>query len=60
VTSEDSRFEKLGRIPDRWMTVDGFILSFRTGVFFDSSQNHWAMGAFFRSLLNVFYGDDCL
>jgi hypothetical protein len=34
----------MGRVPNRWATADGFILSYDMGVFFDSSKSQWVMG----------------
>jgi hypothetical protein len=36
--------ESLGRDSSRWVTVDGFILTLGTGVYFDFSQSHRVMG----------------
>jgi hypothetical protein len=49
----------LGRVPGRWVIVDVFIPSFEAGVFFDSSQSHWAMGLLQISVVFVVDDDGC-
>jgi hypothetical protein len=34
----------LGHGPGRWGITNGFILSFVTGIYFDSISSQWAMG----------------
>jgi hypothetical protein len=47
----------LGCDPDRWAFADGFIPSFETGVFFDSSQSRWAIGLLQISVVLIVLGD---
>jgi hypothetical protein len=50
----------LGRDPGRWAIADGFIPSFETGVFFDSSQSCWVMGLLqISAVLVVLDGGGC-
>jgi hypothetical protein len=46
----------LGRGPGRWVTANGFILFFATGVYFDSISSQWAMGHLrFMVVLGFFF-----
>jgi hypothetical protein len=46
----------LGCDLDRWAFADGFIPSFETGVFFDSSQSRWAIGLLQISVVLIVLG----
>jgi hypothetical protein len=47
--------EGSGRGPGRWVTTDDFILSLKTGVYFNSFQSQHAMGIFqLAVMLEVF------
>jgi hypothetical protein len=49
--------EVLGRSPGRWVIADGFILFFRTGVYFDSFSSQRATGLLrLKVVLAVFFG----